>query len=73
MTKCILGEECDIKASHGDILEPLSLSASITRNISLPTKAFPNIDISLSLDAIKVPTSTLPGCSYKNALYRASA
>ena len=56
VTECTIGdgEQCDYEESQSVILEPLQLTANITRNITLPTKAFPNVDISLSLEAIKV-------------------
>ncbi len=55
-TECSLSEQYGYKECEGVILEPLSLSASIIRNISLPNRAFPNVDIKISLDAIKVCT-----------------
>lgn len=43
--------------SHSIILEPLQFTATVTRNISKPTQAFPNIDICLGLGTIKVRIS----------------
>ena len=56
MAECTVREQCDYEESNSVILEPLRLIVDMTRNITLPTKAFPNVDISLSLDAIKVVT-----------------
>ncbi|XP_064395949.1 intermembrane lipid transfer protein VPS13A-like isoform X2 [Halichondria panicea] len=54
VAECTVREQCDYEESNSVILEPLRLIVDMTRNITLPTKAFPNVDISLSLDAIKL-------------------
>ncbi len=60
MTECTIGdkERCDYEESQSVLLEPVQLTANITRNVGLPNRAFPNVDISLSLEAIKVRTCT---------------
>ncbi len=44
---------CDID-TQSTILEPLTFSVQVIRNISQPTEAFPNVDIQLQLNQVKV-------------------
>ena len=46
------GEGCAERRST--ILEPMEFVARINRNISQPSEAYPNVDVLLELDAIKV-------------------
>jgi len=49
-----INQTSGVKEVESIILDPLKFTASITRNISQPTRAFPNVDIRLSLEAIQV-------------------
>ena len=40
--------------TRSTILEPMEFVARIHRNISQPSEAYPNVDVMLELDAIKV-------------------
>ena len=42
------------KDSQNIIMEPIRFLANIRRNISHPSKAYPNVDILLNIEAIKV-------------------
>lgn len=47
------------KEKRNNILEPMEFIARINRNISQPSEAYPNVDIILQLDAIKVSSLSL--------------
>lgn len=40
--------------TQSTILEPLTFSVQVIRNISAPTTAFPNVDVQLQLNHVKV-------------------
>lgn len=56
---CSLQDTSSCQESRSNILEPIQFTAHIKRNISQPSEAYPNVDISLSLDTIKVLTVTV--------------
>ena len=52
--KQISGDGLSAIDTQSTILEPLTFFVQVVRNISRPTEAFPNVDIQLELNQVKV-------------------
>lgn len=52
-TLCSLDSR-DCEECHNTILDPIQFTLHIRRNISQPNEAYPNVDIILNMDSIKV-------------------
>lgn len=55
---CSLQDKSCSSEQCSTILEPIQFTARIHRNVSQPTDAYPNVDITISLDTIVVRSGT---------------